>query len=185
MRPALLLFAQALAVVAGIAPKEWWPEIFQCFRREEHASPYLEKYVMEALFKMRKGEYALERERNRFAQMVNDPERTTLYEGWKMNDPLFGGGTSNHAWSGGSLTVIAQELCGIRPLEAGWKSLEIKPQPAGMESCSISFPTVAGTVSSSWDTQKWVITVPVKAKIRNPWTGEELLIEPGTTRIER
>lgn len=176
---------QAMAVVAGIAPEEWWPAITETLKIEEHASPYLEKYVMEALFKMGEGKYALERERKRFAEMVDNTEHTTLYEGWRMNDPLFGGGTANHAWSGGSLTVIAQELCGIRPLKPGWKSIEIKPQPAGFENCSISFPTVAGTVSSTWTADKWTITVPVEAVITNPWTGEEKTISPGTTVMSR
>lgn len=55
---------------------------------------------MEALFIMGKGEYAMERTRKRFDKMVNDPERSTLYEGWEIGSREFGGGTTNHARSG-------------------------------------------------------------------------------------
>lgn len=179
---------QALAVVAGIAPRQWWPAIFETLKVTEHASPYLEKYVMEALFLMGKGEYAMERTRKRFDEMVSDPERTTLYEGWEIGSREFGGGTTNHAWSGGSITVIAQELCGIRPLKPGWALFEIAPQPVRFKTCSISVPTVKGVVSSSWsaDGNFWKVTVPkgTKAVIRNPWTGKVHKKGPGTWLLQ-
>jgi len=180
--------AQALAVVAGIAPREWWPQIVSTLKTTEHASPYLEKYVMEALFVMGEGEYAMERTRKRFATMVNDPERTSLFEGWELGSAEFGGGTSNHAWSGGAQTVIAQELCGIRPVKAGWTVFEIAPKPVCFEWCRISVPTVKGMVSSNWkaDGSSWTVTVPEgsKAIIRNPWTGKTFTKGPGTWKLQ-
>lgn len=143
---------QALAVVAGIARPEKYDALYACLRTQEHASPYMEKYVLEALFRMGHGDYAMERMKRRFAPMVDDPARTTLFEGWDIGNAKYGGGTTNHAWSGGPLTVIAEYVCGIRPLEAGYASFAVEPALDLMDSCSIAVPTAAGEIRSSWET---------------------------------
>ena len=138
---------QALAVVSGIAGIEKYDAIFDTLRQEENASPYMEKYVLEALFKMGRGDYALERFQRRFAPMVNDAAHCTLYEGWDPDS--YGTGTVNHAWSGGPLTVVASQVCGIKVTAPGFKEFDIAPAECGMDRWSISFPTVAGTVAAS------------------------------------
>ncbi len=44
--------AQAMAVVSGLASPDKYPALFENFKKEHHASPYMEKYVLEALFQM-------------------------------------------------------------------------------------------------------------------------------------
>ena len=68
---------QALAVIAGIADQTQYNEIFNLFKSQKHASPYMEKYVMEALFIMGQSNYALERVQSRFAPMVDNEEYST------------------------------------------------------------------------------------------------------------
>lgn len=123
--------------------------------------PVYGKYVTEALFQMGKGQYALERVEKRFAPMVNDANYTTLFEDWRVGGA--GGGSTNHAWSGGTLTVISQYLCGVEPLEPGYKTFKIEPQPASFKTAAISIPTVAGTVKSAFEnkTDKFKLTVTV------------------------
>lgn len=154
---------QALAVISGIAGADKMDAIFNLFQTQYHASPYMEKYVMEALFQMGHGEYALDRTKRRFEKMVNDKKYTTLFEGWDVGG--FGGGSTNHAWSGGTLTVLAQYLCGLSPLEPGWKTFRIEPYPAGFKNASISVPTVKGTVKSAFviDGDKFRLTISVPA----------------------
>lgn len=137
---------QALAVLSGIADESYYGKLFEVFRTQFHASPYMEKYVMEALFRMGYGRYAMERIAQRFADMVDDPAHTTLFEGWGIGEKGYGGGTTNHAWSGGALTVIAGQLCGIRPLEPGYSVFGVEPDPASLRNVSISVPTVRGVI---------------------------------------
>ena len=155
---------QALAVVSGLAGPDKYGRIAEVFRTQRHASPYMEKYVLEAYFKMGMGEAGLARTRERYAPMVNDARRTTLFEGWAVGQRDFGGGTSNHAWSAGPVIVIGEYLCGIRPLEAGYRRFAVDPQPAGLRQAAISFPTVAGTIASAWKVDEgrtdWTLTVP-------------------------
>ena len=105
----------ALAVVSGLADKEKYPAILNVLKRNEHASPYMEKYVIEALFKMEHGKYGIERMKKRFAEMVNDPKRSTLYEGWSIGPGGFGGGTTNHAWTFGAAGQAYPAGRGQRP----------------------------------------------------------------------
>ncbi len=116
---------QALAIVSGLADEKKYPALLNVLKQNEHASPYMEKYVIEALFMMGENYYGMERMKRRFAEMVNDPERTTLYEGWGIGPNGFPGGTTNHAWSGGGLTILSQYVCGVAPTEVGYKAYRI------------------------------------------------------------
>lgn len=139
--------AQALAVVSGLADEDKYPYILEIFHQVEHASPYIEKYVLEALFQMGQGEFALERMKKRFKHMVNHIGHTTLFEGWKIGDDVYGGGTANHAWSGGGLTLLSQYVCGISPIEPGYKTFRVAPQLSGLRFAEAVIPTVAGNIS--------------------------------------
>ena len=79
--------------------------------------------------------------------MVNDPNYTTLWEGWVIGK----GFGVNHAWSGGMQIVISQYLFGIKPLEAGYKTFLVAPDPVYFSSASISIPTIQGMVRSSFE----------------------------------
>jgi hypothetical protein len=160
--------AQALAVVSGLADKDKYPYILDIFRRVEHASPYIEKYVLEALFMMNEGEFALERMKKRFSHMVDDPNHTTLFEGWWIGDEVYGGGTANHAWSGGGLTLLSQYVCGISPIEPGYKGFRISPNLGGLRFAEAKIPTVMGLIS-----------------IHNEQTANGLLIQFNTPKGSR
>lgn len=142
--------AQALAVVTGLADKDKYPFLLQVFQTEEHASPYMEKYVFEAMFMMGYGNEGLIRFKKRFSSMVNNPGFTTLFEGWGIGKDGFGGGTVNHSWSGGGLTVLAQYLCGLAPVDAGYKTFQILPQPASVSNAAVQVSSVAGVIKTSF-----------------------------------
>jgi alpha-L-rhamnosidase len=154
---------QALAVVSGIADKEKYASILKTLQLQKHASPYMEKYVMEAFFMMGYEKEGLARTKERFADMVNDTNFTTLWEGWKYNDEKYGGGTINHAWSGGALTILSQYLCGITPVEPGYKKFQVLPQPGNIKEASATVASVAGIIKSAFikTDKKFQLTVSV------------------------
>ena len=133
---------QAMAVVSGLADSTKYERIYETIRSQEYASPYMEKYVYEALMRMGHGDYALERFKKRFGQMIADTCHTTLYEGWQEGG--YGGGSTNHAWSGGMLTDICEQILGIRPAVAGWKEAIIHPAVSPIHEATIAIPTVNG-----------------------------------------
>lgn len=173
---------QALAVVAGLADQSKYEALTHIFKTSEFASPYMEKYVLEALFLMQNGTYALQRMRKRFDEMVNDSVRTTLYEGWGIGAKGFGGGTINHAWSGGGLTILSQYLCGISPIDPGYTKFRIAPQPAGLSFAKSTVHSVAGLIKSNFidnpGTFILEVTIPAgtKALIQLPFRTKQISI---------
>ena len=77
-----------------------------------------------------------------------------------------GGGSTNHAWSGGTLTVISQYLCGVEPLEPAYSVFKIEPNPASFKKASITIPTVTGTIKSAFesDAENFILKVTVPFK---------------------
>jgi len=159
---------QAQAVISGLADKEKYPALLEVFRTSQYASPYMEKYVMEALFLMGEGRFALERAKKKFWKMVDSQDFETLWEGWGIGAEGYGGGTTNHAWSGGGLTILSQKVCGISPLKPGYSVFQIMPQPAGLSEASATIESVKGTIKSSFrktaSGMEYHVSVPVSAK---------------------
>jgi len=141
---------QALAVVSGVAEKEKYPELLKVFQTEEQASPYMEKYVFEAMMQMGYEKEALERHQKRFSGMVNNNRFTTLFEGWGIGNEGYGGGTVNHAWSGGGLTILSQYVCGIAPLKPGFEKFKVMPQCGNLTEASATMESVCGKIQTSW-----------------------------------
>jgi hypothetical protein len=82
--------------------------------------------------------------------MVNHTAFTMLFEGWGIGNEGFGGGTVNHAWSGGGLTVASQYLCGIAPLTPGYATFQILPLPGDVAQASATVASVKGGIGSSF-----------------------------------
>lgn len=117
----------ALAVVTGLADQSTYPAITGVLTTEQHASPYMEKYVLEALLQMGHTDAALDRMLDRYDSMISSP-LTTLWEGWGIGPGGYGGGSYNHAWSGGPLTLLSQYVAGIDPIEPGGSQYAITPR---------------------------------------------------------
>ncbi|TAI48370.1 alpha-L-rhamnosidase C-terminal domain-containing protein [Flagellimonas allohymeniacidonis] len=159
--------SQGLAVVSGLADSDKYEAIFQVLQTEKHASPYMEKYVLEALYMMGYEDFALHRMKERFSKMVLDTTYTTLWEGWGVGAEGFGGGTTNHAWSGGGLTLLYQYAAGIEPTSAGWETFRVRSQPGFLKHISALVPTVKGTVKvevKNEETYQLIIEVPDETK---------------------
>lgn len=176
--------AQAMAVVSGLAPAGRYKALLKVFKKEYHASPYMEKYVMEALFMMGEPEFALKRMRDRYAKMMSYPY-TTLFEGWGIGAEGFGGGTINHAWSGGPLTILSQKLCGIEPLAPGFKQFRVAPQLGSLNKASAVVPTLYGDIRVDIRQQDHKLGIQVvvpqgtTAVVALPGSKEKVL-SPGT-----
>ena len=132
---------QALAVLAGIVPKERYPQLKGLFDTTSNASPYMEKYVLEALYKMNEPEAALKRMKRRYHKMITDPG-STLWELFNRED----GGTDNHAWSGGPLTILSQFAAGVAPEQPGYSVYHIFPQMGDLNEIHSVQQTVKGDI---------------------------------------
>jgi hypothetical protein len=133
----------ALAVVSGLAKPDQYDAIRAVFKTSEHASPYMEKYVGEALYQMGFADDAIARTKKRFKIMVDHP-LTTLWEDWKIGGS--GGGTINHAWCGGALTLLSQYGAGVAPETPGYETYHVLPQMGPLKKIKTTVPSVRGEI---------------------------------------
>ena len=177
--------AQAMAVVSGLATADKYPALGQVFRQEYHASPYMEKYVLEALFHMGEADFALTRMKQLYQKMMKYTQFTTLFEGWGVGDEGFGGGTINHAWSGGPLTMLSQEVCGIQPVEPAFRHFRVAPQMGFLKEASATVDTHYGLIRVQLKRigkrLQMTVTVPEGTTADLVWPdGHQKSAKPGT-----
>ncbi|MFW6202346.1 MAG: alpha-L-rhamnosidase C-terminal domain-containing protein [Gemmatimonadota bacterium] len=134
--------ANAMAVVAGLARPEYHSAIRRVLAREEHASPYMEKYVIEALFMMDASAHAIDRMKRRWAAQIASP-LTTLWELWDW-DP--NRNSYNHGWAGGGLTLLSQYAAGVAPVEPGYETYSVLPRMGQLRRIDAAVPTPRGSI---------------------------------------
>ncbi len=141
--------AQALAVLCGLVPAARYAEVLKIFTTEYHASPYMEKYVLEAMMEMGYTQEALYRLKHRYNTMVKDWPFTTLPEHWPGANGHIAGSV-NHAWSGGPLIICSQNMNSIIPLLPGYSLFEYTPHPELLETARTEVASVKGKITSSF-----------------------------------
>jgi alpha-L-rhamnosidase len=133
--------ANAMAVVAGLAPKANWPGIKRVLTTTTNASPWMEKWVEDALMLMNEDSLALVRMKSRYTGMVNSSS-STLWENFPAS------GTPNHSWAGGPLTLFGRFIAGVAPDSAGFSVYHILPQLNYLKTVTIAVPSVKGAISA-------------------------------------
>ena len=141
---------QAMAVLAGMVPEERFPIMRKFLATHYNASPYMEKYVLEALCRMGYYEDAVARLEKRFGEMVA-AEYSTLWEGWEYSGARgakykSGNGTYNHAWSGGGLTILSEFIAGISPIKPAFEQFRVCPNLATLNRVRSVVPTPFGNI---------------------------------------
>ena len=138
--------ANAMAAVAGLAGADKHEKIKQVLATQFYASPYVEKYVLEALFMMGEPQAAMERMKKRYGDIVVSG-LTTLPELFADTRQITG--TNNHAWSGGPLTLLSQYAAGIAPVEAGYKVYQVRPQMGDLKAVRVQVASIVGEIDVS------------------------------------
>jgi alpha-L-rhamnosidase len=135
-----------MAVVAGLADESQCKALKPILDTTFIAGPYLEKYILEAYFVMNDTEVGLTRMKKRYQKMV-DSELTTLWESWDIGGATYGGGTYNHGWTGGPLSLLSGYVAGIKPLTAGYESYQIKPQLGNLKEVKAKMQSIRGDIA--------------------------------------
>ncbi len=142
----------AVAVLAGLCPKERYAVITDTLFAVRNASPYMEHYVLQALCSMEEIPLAEQRMRERYLAMIQE-SYSTLWEFWDKQR-----GTMNHAWSGGPLLFMSKYVAGIRPLTAGYEQIEVRPS-YHRQAVSCTVPTVKGYVTLAYTAKSDCIVI--------------------------
>lgn len=155
--------ANALAVYAGLADQREYEDIKTVLMTVKNASPYMEKYVLEALYMMGYDKDAMNRTKERFGKML-DYGYPTLWEFWNPEQ-----GTKNHAWAGASLSMNYLFHIGIKPLTPAYNTFRVRPQMATLKEIQAMVPTPNGKIVANIyknvdDTVKLSVCIPEKCK---------------------
>jgi alpha-L-rhamnosidase len=150
-----------LAVMAGLADSAKWQSIKALLDTTYNAGPYMEKYILEAYFKMGDAKLGIERMKKRYKMMVESP-LSTLWEGWAIGSATYGGGTYNHGWTGGPLTLMSRYIGGLDFTKIGYT---IQPQLADLQGFKVGAATFNGFVSAEWKSQKKKVIFTVNAPL--------------------
>ena len=182
----------ALAVVSGLADPQHYEDIRNVFMGTytapayKNASIYMERYVIQALYEMGYAEDAMTRLHDRYLDIVNDAENSTLPEFW---DGVTLGSTKNHGWSGGGLIALSHYAAGIEPTEAGYAQYRIRPQLGSFTKFTAAVPSQIGTITETVEKAENGLTMTVtipdgEAEIWVPVQAEQTVLSETATESE-
>ena len=118
----------------------------------------MEKYVLDAMFKMGYADEALYRMRERYKTMVED-NYTTLWEVFPL------GGTNNHAWSGGPLINLSGDVAGVAPDTPGYDTYHVTPQLGTLKNVECTVPSIKGDITVDIDRTVSSLTLSLTSPI--------------------
>ncbi len=140
----------AVALFAGLADEKKKPVILRLLEKTRNSSPYMEKYVLDALCVHGKMKDVQRRIKERYHDMTDSElSYSTLWEFWDKTK-----GTKNHAWSGGPLITMSKYMAGIRPLTPGYETYEISPDMGSLKHIEALVPSVKGDISVTLDKKR-------------------------------
>jgi hypothetical protein len=108
-----------MLALSGLAKESDYETIINVLSKTREASPFCEKYVLEALCKMGRIDIAKERMLLRYDAMIKD-SKDTLYEKFDITD-----GTFNHAWTSGPIYIINRYIAGLKPTKPGFEEYSL------------------------------------------------------------
>ena len=137
--------ANAMAIYSGLADISRYGGILDVLKSTYNSGPYMEKYVLEAMYMMGADDEALVRTINRFAPFTEDGY-PTLPEIW-LDQTLYNGDeTKNHAWTGSPLSLLYMYNAGIIATGPAFSTIQIRPQLGGLNSVSAKVERAVGAI---------------------------------------
>jgi alpha-L-rhamnosidase len=166
------LHASIMPVALGIARQEnLAPAADHIFARGMQCNLYGAQFVLESLYAAGRGDLALQRmnalEGNSWGHMMYRLGATIATEAW---DPSLKGNMaySHGGWGSAPANNIVRGLFGIQPLEPGFATFQVKPQPGGLHWARIQTPTIKGAITVAFiqTAAAFDLTVTVPANTR-------------------
>lgn len=175
----------ACAVVYGVAPKQWWPELGAAIAKEGMSTPpRTASEVLDAL--ARTGHDA------DLLRILTNPHidgwanilargGTFTWEVWQPSDII--GDSMSHGWGSNVLVSIQRDLLGVTPTAPGFATFVVSPPIAGLDGASGRVPTPQGAIAVRWSrtTAGFTVHVTVPAGTRATVLSRQL--GPGTYAI--
>lgn len=177
------LHANMFPLAFGLVPAEQQAKVAEFVQSRGMAcSVYGAHFLLEALYQSGKSDYTLglmtARTERSWWHMMEQGSTMTL-EAWnaKVKPNL----TWNHAWGAAPSNIISRFVLGVHPLEPGYTSIVIAPQPGPLKSIRGKVPTPLGPVTLALQNDARIrleIEVPPGATARVEFPGRATRTEP-------
>lgn len=149
--------SNCLAILFGIADPSRQESIqrviFDASKVEPTTTPYMNFYVVKALYSMQRDQQALNLIRTYWGGMLKRGATTywEIYDPRKPEDFVPDSGQSLcHGWSAGVTSILPAEVVGVKPIKPGFEEVLIAPQLADLEWAEAVMPTPRGDITVSW-----------------------------------
>lgn len=125
-------------------------------------SVYGAQYLLEALYKAGRDDYALSlmtaRGQRSWFNMIRGGSTMT----WEAWDARFKPNlTWNHAWGAAPGNIIARYLVGVAPLSPGYEQISIAPRPGNLASFRAKIPTARGPVTVNYRQENFQLEIEI------------------------
>ncbi len=150
--------------------------VYSKCKDEFKGSVYFTYFILKGLYNGNHGEYAEKLITNpkvgtdvkTFASVLDDLNCTITPEAWghKHKNNM----TLSHPWGASPGCSIVQGMFGITPVKAGFEEFNIKLQPGGIASASVTAPSIRGNIEVSYENgnTSGVLKNAIRAKVSIP-----------------
>lgn len=150
-------------VLWGIAEESEKPAILNLMKEKGMAcSVFIAQFLLECCYENRLADYGLNLILSDSLRSWNNmlaKGATITMEAW--DDSFKPNQDWNHPWGAAPGNVIVRHLCGIRPLEPGFRKFTVDPQPGSLAYFKVKTPTPHGAVLLEMSSPgKYRLTVP-------------------------
>lgn len=168
------LHANMFSLAFDLVPAEHQKSVADFIQSRGMAcSPYGAQYLMEALYKAGRDDYAMQlltaKHDRSWWHMIELGSTITL-EAWDARyKPNL---TWNHAWGAAPANIITRFVLGVRPLSPGYEKILISPQPGSLTLARGKVPTARGPVRVSFamEPKRMIeIEIPRRTTARLEW----------------
>ena len=147
--------ASVFAAAFGLVPSSRWPALLALFRRRGMVgSVYAAFFLLQALYQAPHdhGQLALEVltscSKHSWCNMLREGATATM-EAWSPDEkPNL---SWSHPWASAPASAVVWGLFGVRPLQPGWKTVEVRPQPGNLSWATIRVPSIRGPISIAFN----------------------------------
>ncbi|MGB7263933.1 MAG: alpha-L-rhamnosidase C-terminal domain-containing protein [Terracidiphilus sp.] len=169
----------AMAILSGVArPSDYsaiWDHVLHGVNQpdqEQTITPYFNFYLLEAMARMGHRQEALDWLRSYWGGMIAEGA-TSFWEAydlrWPKQNPhlsLQADGTTGyfvslaHGWSSGPAAWLMEEILGVKATEPGFRTVQVRPDLAGLQWVRGAVPTPLGSIRVSASSARVAITIP-------------------------
>jgi hypothetical protein len=113
-------------------------------------SPYIGSFALWADYQAGRPDLGLALMQTEWGWMVNHDPGGTDWERIQVGGTLTSQSSAAHGWGTGATSALSQYVLGVQPVEPGFRSWRVQPQPYGLNWAQGTVPTPYGAIASRW-----------------------------------